>query len=504
MNELKIGWARRDVSTNKSVNIPGQFHMRISQGILDPVCLAVLVLDNGEDFLAMLSIDIVSVSPLTLRLIRSKLAEKLPEFDASKLIVNATHTHAAPANSSGMANSDQNFPIDPSIKIEPMEKYRDFLAESAADAVVEAWKKRAPGFYAYGYGYAVVSHSRKVWYFDDLSKRPGLGGLPGACVNGHAAMYGQTNDPMFSHYEAGADHFVNMLFTYDAGKRLMGAVINLSCPSQCSEGISMISASFWHETRQMLRAKYGDIDVLPQCAPAGDLSPRILHYKEAQARRFQLKYGKPEAFAEEFARHDIAERITAAFDETIVWASRELRSTAKIKNSVREIRVPSRKITDEEYANEKAIYQELLDEPFKEDGTPLERLMHDSSLAGRRTRSKGILERYEAQKSDPTYPLELHVGAIDDIAFVSSPFELYMDYMHRIQARSPFTQTFNIQLAANAATTRSGGYLATQRGIEGAGYSASRYCNNVSPEGGQMLVEETLADLTRIHESMKE
>ena len=40
MNELKLGWASRDVSTTKPVNIPGQFHMRISQGIIDPVTVA--------------------------------------------------------------------------------------------------------------------------------------------------------------------------------------------------------------------------------------------------------------------------------------------------------------------------------------------------------------------------------------------------------------------------------------------------------------------------------
>jgi ATP-dependent helicase/nuclease subunit B len=32
MQRIKIGWARRDVSTDKPINIPGQFHMRISKG----------------------------------------------------------------------------------------------------------------------------------------------------------------------------------------------------------------------------------------------------------------------------------------------------------------------------------------------------------------------------------------------------------------------------------------------------------------------------------------
>jgi len=32
--------------------------------------------------------------------------------------------------------------------------------------------------------------------------------------------------------------------------------------------------------------------------------------------------------------------------------------------------------------------------------------------------------------------MELHVVCLGDIAFTTNRFELYMDYMHRIQARS--------------------------------------------------------------------
>ena len=44
-----------------------------------------------------------------------------------------------------------------------------------------------------------------------------------------------------------------------------------------------------------------------------------------------------------------------------------------------------------------------------------------------------------------------------------------------------------------------GTYLCTERGAEGRGYSASMYCNLVSPQGGQELVEETLTALREIH-----
>ena len=63
-----------------------------------------------------------------------------------------------------------------------------------------------------------------------------------------------------------------------------------------------------------------------------------------------------------------------------------------------------------------------------------------------------------------------------------------MDYMHRIQARSPFIQTFVVQLAGDEGAS----YLATERATNNNGYSASIFDNQVSYIGGGELVEETL------------
>ena len=83
---------------------------------------------------------------------------------------------------------------------------------------------------------------------------------------------------------------------------------------------------------------------------------------------------------------------------------------------------------------------------------------------------------------------------IGDIAVVTSPFELYHDYMHRIQARSPFVQTFTVQLCGDGLS----GYLATERAVINKGYSASLFCNTIGPEGGQEVVEWTLAKLNEL------
>jgi hypothetical protein len=500
MKELTIGWASRDVSTDKPVDIPGQFYIRVSQGVLDPVTVTALVVDGGDDLVAFLSADLVAIRPYLVEEVRAKVAKLLPRFPVLKILMNATHTHEGPSyyTSTSSMSTPAEVPHE-GIEIASSDEYRAFLSTQIAEAISEAYQKRAPGGVAWGYGYAVVGHSRRVVYFDDLSKRPGTTGRPGMIVAGHAAMYGNTKDDNFSHYEAGSDHFLNLLYTFDANDRLTGAVVNVPCPSQNSEHEWRLSADYWNDVRLAIRKRHGNVFLLPQCAAAGDLSPRIQHYKRAQERRYRLKYGADgsDGARELATRKDSAERIALSFDEVLDWAKRDIRKALPVSHVVRIVELSRRFITDEEYRNEVDELDALNKTGFAKEGTPKERLIHDSTLIARRNRCRRILERYEEQKTRPRLQMELHVVGIGDVAFTSNCFELYMDYMHRIQARSPFSQTMIVQLAGTP--TACGGYLATERGVWGKGYSASLYCNQVSPQGGQELVEETLKALKGIH-----
>ena len=501
MSRIKIGWASQDVSAKTPVNIPGQFHMRISQGVLDPVTATALVLENGGDAVCFVSLDSVVVTQALVNDVRELAAKKVPELAPEKIVLNATHAHTGPGQNNAQltfAETTDAGPIPTTMKIADGNEYRKKLARTIVDMVKTAWEGRAPGGIAYGYGYAVVGHSRRVLYFDDLSKRPGqiINSTHG--VNGHAAMYGNTNDPKFDGYEAGADHFINLLYTFDAKGKLTGAVVNVPCPSQNSEQLFQLSASFWHETRQRIRKKHGDIFILPQCAAGGDLAPRILHYKQAQARRFRLKYGENEPFEEAFARADIAERISAAFDEVYSWAKKEISRDAVVKHEVRTVNLAKRLITEAEYQDAVAGLAKLAREKYvPEKGDKVAALKANSQLVSGRSRYAQIIRRYKEQKKQPKLPVEVHAVRVGDIAFATNRFELYMDFMHRIQARSPFIQTFIVQLCG-VPEVGQGTYLATKRGAKNRGYSASRFCNLVSPQGGQQIVEASLKLLNKL------
>ena len=506
MSNIKIGWASRDISTDKPINLPGQFHMRPSKGVLDPVTTTALVVDDGNDSVIFLSVDIVSLRNGILDSVRAYVTERNPEIPVMKIVANCTHAHtggdtAIEKPKTGGASLWASTPKD-GFEVASSDEYRHFLVAQAGDAIIEAWGKRNDGGIAYGYGYAVVAHSRRVVYFDDTSLRPGAVKNSTHGVDGHARMYGNTNDDNFSHYEAGSDHFVNIMFTFDGADKLTGAIINIPCPSQNSEAEFYMSADYWHDVRVAIRAKYGDIFILPQCAAAGDLSPRILHYKAAQERRFRLKYGEIDTVAkgkiEIAARRDIAERIAVAFDEVYSWASKEILHNLPINHNVSTVNLSRRLITDAEYEEAVADLANLEAQPWFKTGDDAADLYKNTVLEAGRNRNRRVIKRHEDQKTDPKLPMELHVLRIGDIAFCTNRFELYMDFQHRIQARSPFNQTFIIQLCAQPGLD-GGSYLCTERGFEGRGYSASMFCNLVSHEGGQELVNETVRILKEIY-----
>ena len=151
---------------------------------------------------------------------------------------------------------------------------------------------------------------------------------------------------------------------------------------------------------------------------------------------------------------------------------------------------------EEVYRAELENYKTFMNEKWQLDGDPYAAMRHNSTLAARRARCKRVIDTYEHRAGDETVSVGVHAVRIGDLAFASNRFELFMDYMHRIQARSPFVQTMIVQLTAD--DSGCGTYLATERAVANKGYSASPYCNIVSPAGGQQLVDATVKTLEEL------
>ncbi|MBQ6599256.1 MAG: hypothetical protein IJH79_17025 [Lentisphaeria bacterium] len=515
---LRIGWGRRSINPGKPVAITGQHYLRVSIGEYNPVVTEALVIENGRDAAIFVSVDVVSVRVLDE--VCAKLRAEAPEIPAEKLVVNATHSHTGPSFSNGK-------PLIPGMTYMPTDESIDFLAARISEAVIEAWKNRAPGSVAFGYGFATVGHSRRTAFskpqaYPDKGKRSA-----GTFTNGYVRMYGNTAEDTFSHYEAGTDAFANFMYTFDAAGKLTGAVINVPCPAQTNEAAWVLHASFWHPVREKLRARYGNIGIIAQSAAAGDLAPRQLHYLSAELRRYRLKYperyrelmktGLPcprglfkDADAEKLGREkdalemlraeDISSRITAAFDEVLSWARNDRLSTPVFRHEVASVKLEKRMVTEEELRDARKVIEGFDAEiaELKKAGKPVH-----PNLISRKARFKRVIDRYELQKREPRFVTDIHAIRIGDFAFVSNRFELFIDFMHRIQGRSPFVQTIVVQLTADRGQKGGGSYLPTERAVFNQGYSATLQSNLVSPAGGQQLVDYTIDLLKRLHSAAK-
>ena len=467
---LHFGWATTSITPDRPVAVAGQYHTRISGEVHDPLMATALAVETRDetgviDQAVFVSCDLAVIRRQVQEKVREQVEKRAAELDVRKIVISATHTHTAPALTD--AKETDLHPYDFlgswAYRIPPERKdvmhpaeYIEFLAERLSAVVVEAWQARKPGGMSGALGHAVVAHNRRAVYAD-----------------GTARMYGNTADPNFSHIEGLSDHSVDVLFFWRDAEELEGMAIALYCPSQEVEGERYLSADFWYDTRKMLREKYHEkLQVLPLTGAGGDQSPHLMWNKQAELA------GRKRAGLS--SREQIARRIVAAVDAVMEEGRGNVRTELEFEHRAEVVPLPVWKVSDERYAEAQARFEAGKDKTAQ--------LSSPDYINWRVSRT--LMARYAHQEEHPDYEAELHLVRLGDVAVATNPFELYTDYGVRIKARSPAVQTLVVQLTSGCAA-----YLPTRRAVTGGGYSARIVDGVVGPEGGDVLVNETVNTL---------
>lgn len=445
--EIHVGAKTVSITPDRPIALSGQMHTRISQGVRSPVTATVLALESREgakpiDQAMFVTCDLVGIERDVIEGVRARIKTALADFDPHKLVISATHTHTAPVLEEG------KYLIPKDGVMQPAE-YSEFLADRIAEGCVAAWKARKTGRVGWGLGHAVVAQNRRAVYAD-----------------GRAMMYGATDQADFRGIEGPEDHGVEVLFCWDASGKLIATAVNVACPSQEVEGESVIDADYWHEIRETLKAKHGaGLCVLGWTGAAGDQSPHLMYRKQAEERMRKLRNVS--------RLEELSRRIVAAWEEAYDGAKREQNADVPLIHRFETIELPVRLVTDEEASRTRA---------------EIEKLSRDPANTRMTNWHKDVIDRYERQKAGKVEPyrMELHVVRLGDVAIATNDFELFTQYGIQMKSRSRALQTFVIQLAGP------GTYLPTAEGVKGGGYSAIIASNVVGPEGGRVLVEETV------------
>lgn len=450
---LHVGAASMSITPDKPVAVSGQMSTRIAREVQSEVQANALAMESREgdaveDQAIFVACGVVYIPEEVSKKARDLLAARVADFDVKKLVMNGTHTHTGPVMREGkyrILEEDVMRPAD----------YAEFLAGRIADAAEAAWKSRKPAKVGWGMGDAVIGYNRRSFFAD-----------------GHGQMYGDISVDSFRGIEGPEDHAVEVLFFWDENDALMATAVNVVCPAQEVESLSVVNADYWHPVREGLKAKYGeDLVVVGWIGAAGDQSPHIRYRKAAEDRMRELRG---------LSRLDeIARRIIRAWDEAYEGAQKEKFDDVPFVHVVKTIELPRRLVTEEEYQDVQAQIAESSKDP-----------RHYRRIAWH----EDVLKRYEQQQAGavPPYLMELHALRLGDVAIATNDFELYTQFGIQMKSKSPALHTFIIQLAGP------GTYVPTPFAEAGGGYSAIVQSNTVGSEGGQALVDQTVAVLKEL------
>lgn len=487
--DFRVGWSEVSITPeDRSVLLAGQFYARVSEGIKDPVVATIMAIDSGDaGSVFLISCDLVAISEDLLDAVRAHLRISLPEFPSEGVIMNATHTHTAPncrVTPRYTKNKTATKPYG-GLELDAMSpaEYVAFASERIANAALAAWNSREASGIAYGLGHTVVGRNRLISYY-----------------SGRSVMYGATSNSDFSHVEGYEDHSLNLFASYDTNKKLNGMVINIACPTQSYEHGWEISADYWHNIRTMIKERFG-VYALAQVSAAGDQSPhsRFLPDNQAEIRMQRL--------ADKNRQEELARRIVDEVARILPLIEKDINWEPDFRHSCENVNLPKRLISQadvdtaiEESKQAKKDYDknvaELEANPEIKN-TP-RWYMDLTQNHTRMSRGARVQRRFKEQGEDKNLVVEMHSLRIGEIAMVTNPFELYLDYGMQIKALSPAVQTFVVQLAGP------GSYVPTAKSIAGGAYGAVPASTEIGANGGREVVKWSVAALEKFWYSIQE
>lgn len=502
MSKILIGWAEESLVPDKKVSLAGQFFERISESVESEICATAMAVESDGEQMIIVSVDMEGFPEALVELAREKFANLTNEVEPRKLIIAATHTHAAmKVSGRGEAKSKSGQTVD--VRAAMMEEFlpkdklyvanitfneniltpeegTELVTDKIALAAKRAWDNRKESYYTNEFGRAAVGMCRRVSYDD-----------------GSAQMWGDTNTANFVSLEGGNDSGIELIYTFDCDKNLTGIVANIACPAQILEQRNFISADYWGRTKAFLREKLGDnIYLLGLCGAAGDQCPRDLvrwvnpetPIDDPNVKREHVIKRKADPSMYDISGCNkvgkrIANEIISVYEEIT-----ELKDEAVFEHKIIDLDLPLRRVTMHDYNN---AVKEI--EYYIEKNKDKEAYNFEDSA--RLNVHIGTIRRYKDQQFKNIVTAETHIIRFGNISISTSPFELFLDYGNIIKARSLSEQAFIVQLCCGGL-----GYLPTEKAEKGGHYSAYVSSGYVGHEGGDILVRKTVSEINKMWE----
>ncbi len=458
---LKSGWGKADITPEKKTLLRGQDFRRISTHTNDPLYATALALkDQKGELIIWISFDLVGILKDEKDILSKEVVKAIPEVKEENVICSCIHNHTGPFLNSRKFRKNKGGDLSVRIEVpddclKPEEYFYEALIPKTVTACKEAFENLSPTGFSSVSGHAVVGHCRRILMRD-----------------GTAIMYGKPDNYNFDRLESSSDHGVEMMYMFDSNKKLNGLILNVNCPAQVVELKSYFSADFIGIFRNLIKEELGyELPVLSLIGASGNISPRdLIRQGRAEPDMWELE-----------GAIEIAGRLKKCFLENLRVAEDRIEFEAKFGHLYKEVSLPIFKVTQGEITKAKKDHDRLLQKYDEKIFNMNAEDMKNYKIA------KGTMDREALQNKNSLYDSPVHAVRIGDSAFITNPFELFIEYGMRIRARANAAHTFTAQL-----TDDTGGYLPTKEAIMAGGFSAVASHCVAGYEGGEILTETSI------------
>lgn len=425
MTNFKAGFSRLDITPPLGEEVSGYFNMRYGSGILDPLQVNTIVVDDGENKAALISIDSLMNPQVLMDEFRNKISEDTG-IPYEGIFIHCTHTHT------GALIGDDTLADDKSAS----EFYTKFVGIKMSDSVKLAIDDCKPAKMGYAVGQAPrISFIRRF-----RMKDGGIRTNPGV------------NNPDILEALGEPDERVNVLrFVREGGHEIVLANFGVHPDTV---GGDKYSADYIHFVRETTENALPNVKCLFFNGVEGDVNHINVHPTGGDNNGL-------------FPMFDDADRgyeHTAHMGRVIAGGILQVYTKVKFTNPdcvkyVQEtLEAPSSMPTEEELIL--AEKYNALHVAGKDDEIPFEGMELTTVVSE--------AHRMVQLKNGPeTFSLHIAGIRIGDVAFVGIPGEPFTEVGINIKKKSPFEMTLPCALTNGAE-----GYYPTKAAYEEGGYEA--------------------------------
>ncbi|TKJ37396.1 MAG: hypothetical protein CEE38_07795 [Planctomycetes bacterium B3_Pla] len=432
--QLTAGVAVTDITPPVGYRMSGYFRERLSTGTSNPLRAKAVVIRQGRESAAMVSCDIIGLSPEVSSRAR-KLAAKKTGIPAANILLAATHSHTGPLYFGALRKHFHHRAIAASGS-DPYEKvdYSSRLVRRIVKAITQADAAAKP-----------------VRLEAGKAKQQGLSfNRRFHMKNGTVRFNPGIQNPDIVRVAGPIDPEVGIVFFRETNAdRNVAAMVNFALHLDTVGGTEY-AADYPFYVEQSLREKYGkDLVLLYGTGTCGDIN----HIDVTKRERLKTDY------------------IGRTLGETVCANAESLKTIAEPALAVR---------------------REIVDVPLQHYG-PEKVAWARESIEKVGTRELSFLEQVEAYKilavemrQSRTIPLEVQVFRLSrDVAVVGLPGEVFVDLGLAIKRSSPFATTIVIELCQDAP-----GYIPTRKAFAEGSYETVN--SRIAPGGGEKMAEAAI------------